>query len=88
MRKPAILAFALTILFAAGALAADPPSSVEDCLKTAIELAEASETLPPEDETRSRIERHLITLESHCEAKRFSEDANLITDIQTALEGS
>lgn len=88
MLKPAILALALTTPFAAGALAAEPPSSVEDCLMTAIELAETSETATLEDEARNKIENHLITLESHCEAKRFSEAATLIADIQTSLKGS
>lgn len=88
MPKSVPLALALSAFFAAGALAAEPPASVEDCLKTAIGLAETAEGKTLGDDVRTKIENYLITLESHCEASRFSQAATLIADIETALSDS
>ncbi len=88
MLKRATLALALATALAASALATEPPASVEDCLLKAIGLAEASERKTLSDETRTKIEAYLITLEAHCEASRFPQAATLIADIETALAGS
>lgn len=84
MLKRLSAALALSALLAPAA-AAEPPSSVEDCLKAAIALAETAEAKTLADEARTKVENYLITLESHCEASRFTEAAALIADIETEI---
>lgn len=88
MLKTAALTFALTMLFVAGANAAEPPASVEDCLKAAIGLAETAEGKTLADEARTKVESDLIALEGHCEANRFPEAGALIAEIESRLSGS
>lgn len=86
MMKPvtAALALVLAALATAPIHAAEPPASVEDCLKAAIALAETAEGKSLTD----KVENDLLTLEGHCEAGRFTDAGALIAEIESKLAGS
>lgn len=81
-------ALALSLL-AGGALAqsADTPSSAEDCIKRASDLAQSAESKNLPDDKLDKIEELLTKMETHCDAKQFSEAMTVAKDIKTMIDG-
>lgn len=75
------------VLHASRALAA-PPANQEECIQSALALAEKTEAakgLP--EATLARLEELLAKLEADCDASRFPEAAATSTEIEGALAG-
>lgn len=86
MLKPLTAALALAVL-AAAPVAAEPKSS-DECLKGAIDLAEAAEEKADlADDKLAKIEELLTKLEGHCEGGQFAEAAAVSKEIEAALAG-
>ncbi len=68
---------------APGATAASSP---EDCLKAAFDIAQTAEDKKLADDQLSKIEDLLTKMESHCDAKQFSEAANVGSDLKALIQ--
>jgi deoxyhypusine synthase len=65
---------------------AAPPQSAEDCLKAAYAIAEKAEQKKLSNEQIDRIDEMLTRMETHCDAKQFSEAMVVHKDIATFIE--
>jgi hypothetical protein len=61
-------------------------SSPEDCLKAAFDIAQTAEDKKLADDQLSKIEDLLTKMESHCDAKQFSEAASVGTDLKALIQ--
>lgn len=61
------------------------PASVDDCLKSAFGLAQSAEGKKLSDPELDKIEAMLTKMESHCDAKQFTEAMTIARDIKTAI---
>jgi Spy/CpxP family protein refolding chaperone len=66
--------------------AATAVSSPEDCLKAAFDIAQTAEDKKLADDQLSKIEDLLTKLESHCDAKQFSEAASVGSDLKALIQ--
>lgn len=69
------------------AQSADTPTSSDDCIKRASELAQTAESKNLADDKLDKIEELLTKMETHCEAKQFSEAMTVAKDIRTMIDG-
>ena len=61
-------------------------SSPEDCLKAAFDIAQTAEDRKLADDQLSKIEDLLTKMESHCDAKQFTEAANVGSDLKALIQ--
>jgi hypothetical protein len=61
-------------------------SSPEDCLKAAFDIAQTAEDKKLADDQLSKIEDLLTKMESHCDAKQFSEAASVGSDLKALIQ--
>jgi hypothetical protein len=61
-------------------------SSPEDCLKAAFDIAQTAEDKKLADDQLSKIEDLLTKMESHCDAKQFTEAANVGSDLKALIQ--
>jgi hypothetical protein len=96
-RLSAVSGFAaLTMVLASTAFAQTAPApaapaetaatSAEDCLKAAFDIAQAAEDKQLPDTQLTKVEDMLTKMESHCDAKQFSEAATVGTDLRALIE--
>jgi hypothetical protein len=81
---------AAVALFLAGPAAAQQvqvPSSPDDCLKAAFDLAQAAEEKSLADDVLDKVEESLTRMEGHCDANQFAEAMAVAADIKTMLDG-
>ncbi|HEX6610470.1 MAG TPA: hypothetical protein VF051_06800 [Hyphomicrobiaceae bacterium] len=71
----------------AGAQQAQVPSTPDDCLKAAFDLAQAAEEKSLAEDVLDKVEEALQRMEGHCDANQFSEAMAVATDIQTLIDG-
>lgn len=86
MMKSLIAAVALLGFAAGGAYAQDKPAaSAEDCLKVAFDIAQAAEGRNLPNDQLDKVEEMLTKMETHCDAKQFTEAAAVATDLKTLI---
>jgi hypothetical protein len=61
-------------------------SSPEDCLKAAFDIAQTAEDKKLADDQLSKIEDLLTKMESHCDAKQFTEAASVGSDLKALIQ--
>ena len=61
-------------------------SSPEDCLKAAFDIAQTAEDKKLGDDQLSKIEDLLTKMESHCDAKQFTEAATVGSDLKALIQ--
>jgi hypothetical protein len=61
-------------------------NSPEDCLKAAFDIAQTAEDKKLADDQLSKIEDLLTKMESHCDAKQFTEAANVGSDLKALIQ--
>jgi hypothetical protein len=89
MFKQIALGAGLAVLLAGPVMAqqAQTPSTPDDCLQAAFELAQAAEEKKLPDEKLDRIEELLTKMETHCDAKQFNEAMAVADDIRSVIDG-
>ncbi len=87
MLKTMTLAVALAGL-ANVAFAQTVPATSDECLKQAFQLAQAAESKKLSEEKLDKIEELLTKMESHCDAKKFTEATTIATDIKAAIDAN
>lgn len=85
MIRPLLTAAAFTALAATTVFAETPANNPEDCLKAAFDIAQAAEGKNLPNEQLDKVEEMLTKMESHCDAKQFTEAANVATDLKTLI---
>jgi Skp family chaperone for outer membrane proteins len=86
MMKTAIAAAVFVALVSGAAFAQEAPAkSPEDCLKAAFDIAQAAEGKNLANEQLDKVEEMLTKMESHCDAKQYSEAAAVATDLKTLI---
>jgi hypothetical protein len=83
--KPALAAVAMIALAAGAARAETPAATPEACLKVAFDIAQAAEGKKLTTETLDKIEAMLTKMETHCDAKQFTEAAAVAGDLKTII---
>ena len=81
---------AAVALFLAGPAAAQQvqvPSSPDDCLKAAFDIAQAAEEKNLADDVLDKVEDSLSRMEGHCDANQFAEAMAVAADIKTLIDG-
>lgn len=84
MIKHTALAFGLGALLATGALA-ETPSTPDQCMKAAFDLAQSAEDKKLGNDELDKVEEMLTKMEDHCDAKQFSEAMAVAKDIEAAI---
>jgi Skp family chaperone for outer membrane proteins len=86
MMKSAFAAAALLAIVSGAAVAQEAPAAnAEDCLKAAFEIAQAAEGKNLANDQLDKIEEMLTRMESHCDAKQFTEAAAVATDLKSMM---
>jgi hypothetical protein len=70
----------------AGTAGTAAASSPEDCLKAAFDIAQTAEDKKLADDQLSKIEDLLTKMESHCDAKQFTEAASVGSDLKALIQ--
>ncbi len=65
---------------------ANAPANPEECLKTAFDIAQVAEGKKLPEEQLDKVEELLNRMESHCDAKQFTEAAAVATDLKSMIE--
>jgi hypothetical protein len=63
-----------------------PASNPDDCLKTASDLAVLAEEKKLAEDRLDKIEELLVRMETHCDARRFTEAVVVAKDIKSLIE--
>ena len=84
MIKSLVTATAFAVL-ATSAVLAETPASAEDCLKAAFDIAQAAENKSLPNDQLDKVEEMLTKMESHCDARQFTEAAAVATDLKTLI---
>jgi hypothetical protein len=71
---------------APAAAVAGTPSSPEDCLKAAFDIAQTAEDKRLPDDQLTKVEDLLTKMESHCDAKQFTEAATVGSDLKALIQ--
>jgi hypothetical protein len=84
-----VCAAAVAVLLAGPAAAqqVQVPSSPDDCLKAAFDLAQAAEEKSLADDVLDKVEEALTRMEGHCDANQFAEAMVVAADIKTLIDG-
>ena len=86
MLKKFALAAAATALLSGAALAQTAASNAEDCLKVAFDIAQTAEDKKLPNDKLDQVEELLTKMESHCDAKQFTEAAAVAKDLKAMIE--
>lgn len=70
---------------AISAVQAETPANPEDCLKLAFDIAQAAENKNLPNEELDKVEEMLTKMESHCDARQFTEAAAVASDLKTII---
>jgi hypothetical protein len=68
-----------------GAPAADP-ANPDDCIKAAFDLAQTAEDKKLSDDKIEKIDELLTKMETHCDARQFTEAMAVGRDIRTLID--
>lgn len=63
------------------------PSSPDDCLKAAFDLAQTAEEKSLADDVLDKVEEALTRMEGHCDANQYTEAMAVAADIKTLIDG-
>lgn len=86
MMKSVVAAAAFACLASGVVLAQEAPAAnAEDCLKVAFDIAQAAEGKKLPNEQLDKVEEMLTKMETHCDAKQFTEAAAVATDLKTLI---
>jgi hypothetical protein len=77
----------LLLTGSAGAQQAQIPSTPDDCLKAAFDLAQAAEEKSLADDVLDKVEEALTRMEGHCDANQYAEAMAVAADIKTLIDG-
>lgn len=80
------MGLAVALAGIAGIAAAQAPSTSDECLKSAFELAKTAEAKKLPDPQLDKIEELLTKMESHCDAKKFAEAMTIAQDIKAVID--
>ena len=69
----------------ATAAIAETPSSPDQCMKAAFDLAQSAEDKKLPNDQLDRIEEMLTKMEDHCDAKQFTEAMAVAKDIEAVI---
>ena len=64
---------------------ADTPSTPDQCMKAAFDLAQTAEDKKLPNDKLDKIEELLTKMEDHCDAKQFTEAMAVAKDIESAI---
>lgn len=65
---------------------AEQPTTADECLKAAFDLAQAAEEKQLGDDKLDKVEELLTKMESHCDANQFAEAMQVADDIKGVIE--
>lgn len=65
---------------------ATEPANADDCIKAAFDLAQAAEDKKLADDKLEKIDELLTRMETHCDARQFTEAMAVGRDIRTILD--
>ena len=85
MMKSLIAAAALAAFASGTALAETPANNPEDCLKAAFDIAQAAEGKNLPNDQLDKVEEMLTKMETHCDARQFTEAAAVASDLKTLI---
>jgi len=85
MIRRLILTAALSTGLAGAASAQGVATNPDECLNQAFELAQQAEKKDLDDAKLDKLEEMLTKMETHCDAKQFTEAAAVATDIQGVI---
>jgi hypothetical protein len=86
MMKSVIAAAAGIMLMGATVAGAETPAAnSDDCLKVAFDIAQAAESQNLSNEKLDKVEELLTKMETHCDAKQFTEAAAVATDLKQII---
>ena len=85
MIRTLIASAVFAAIAATTAVAETPANSPEDCLKAAFDIAQAAEGRNLPNEQLDKVEEMLTKMESHCDAKQYTEAAGIATDLKTLI---
>jgi hypothetical protein len=85
MMKSLIAVAAVAAFASSAALAETPANNPEDCLKVAFDIAQAAEGKNLPNEQLDKVEEMLTKMETHCDAKQFTEAAAVASDLKTLI---
>ena len=80
-----LLAATVFAVLATNAVLAETPANPEDCLKAAFDIAQAAENKSLPNDQLDKVEEMLTKMESHCDARQFTEAAAVATDLKTLI---
>ena len=80
-------AAALLLAGQAAAQQAQVPSTPDECLKAAFDLAQAAEEKSLADDVLDKVEESLSRMEGHCDANQFAEAMAVAADIKILIDG-
>lgn len=71
---------------APGSEPAATPASPDECIKAAFDLAQAAEDKKLPDDKIEKVDELLTKMETHCDARQFTEAMAVGRDIRTLIE--
>jgi hypothetical protein len=86
LKSIAVAALCVAITGSAALGQANAPANPEECLKTAFDIAQVAEGKKLPEDQLDKIEEMLTQMESHCDAKQFTEAAAVATDLKSMIE--
>ena len=85
MLRQLVLATALGFGTASLCLAQEPPKSADDCFKMSMDLFKTADAQKLPEDKRGKVEEMLEKMETHCDAKQFSEAATIAKDVKAVI---
>lgn len=82
-----VAAVAFLLAVPAAAQQVQVPSTPDDCLKAAFDLAQSAEEKSLADDVLDKVEDLLTRMEGHCDANQFAEAMAVAADIKTMIDG-
>lgn len=82
-----VAAVAFLLAVPAAAQQVQVPSTPDDCLKAAFDLAQSAEEKSLADDVLDKVEDLLTRMEGHCDANQFAEAMVVAADIKTMIDG-
>lgn len=84
MIKQFALAMGLAAVLSTAALA-ETPSSPDQCMKAAFDLAQSAENKKLPNDQLDKVEEMLTKMEDHCDAQQFNEAMAVAKDIEAEI---
>ncbi len=85
MLKRLVLAAVIGLGTSSMAMADDAPTSTDDCFKMSMDLFKTADAKKLPDAERGKVEEMLEKMETHCDAKQFSEAAIVAKDVKGVI---